>query len=59
VKCHNTISVDFIQGLLLRISKLLMHCVSFNGDLLSSHTVFLHIVKCHGQGETYLSLRVI
>jgi hypothetical protein len=33
VKCHNTISVDFIQGLLLRISKLLMHCVCFNGDL--------------------------
>ncbi len=59
VKCHNTISVDFIQGLLLRISKLLMCCVCFNGDLLASYTVFLHIVKCHGQGETYLSLRVI
>ncbi len=59
VKCHNTISVDFIQGLLLRISKLLMHCVCFNGDFFASYTVFLHIVICHGQGETYLSLRVI
>ncbi len=43
VTCHNTISVDFIQGLLLRISKLLMRCICFNGGFicllysLSSH----------------------